>query len=56
MGAVSTWIFTFLVVIIVCRVTNASKLTAVANETIMVEAESSYETTERDRNIVKRRD
>ena len=52
-GAVSTWIFTFLVVIIVCRVTNASKLTAVANETIMVEAESSYETTERDRNIVK---
>lgn len=52
-GAVSTWIFAFLVIIIICRITNASKLTVTAVETANIESESTYETSENDKSVVK---
>lgn len=48
LGAISAWVLTFVTIIIVCRLTNADRLSVDANETttVKVEVESTLETTD----------
>ncbi len=52
-GAVSAWLVVFIAIIIVCRITNVSKVSVSANETTTIEVESTYETTEKAKSIAK---
>lgn len=52
-GAVALWLFTFSMIIFVCRISNAKDVAVSANETVREEVESSLETSDKEKVILK---